>query len=67
MDLLGPDTSGRILMADREAEIRVAEFQARTELSALRHLDRTTSPGRPPSTVTLRTELHLRATSAPKK
>jgi LacI family transcriptional regulator len=28
--------------------------------------DRTTSPGRPPSTVTLRTELHIRATSAPK-
>ena len=29
--------------------------------------DRTASPGRPPSTVTLRTELHIRATSAPKK
>jgi LacI family transcriptional regulator len=29
--------------------------------------DRIASPGRPPSTVTLRTELHIRATSAPKK
>ena len=28
--------------------------------------DRIASPGRPPSTVTLRTELHIRATSAPK-
>jgi LacI family transcriptional regulator len=29
--------------------------------------DRITAPGRPPSTVTLRTELHIRATSAPRK
>ncbi|MEV0285858.1 MULTISPECIES: LacI family DNA-binding transcriptional regulator [unclassified Kribbella] len=29
--------------------------------------DRIASPGRPPSTVTLRTELHIRATSAPRK
>lgn len=29
--------------------------------------DRTTAPGRPPSTVTLRTELHIRSTSAAKK
>jgi LacI family transcriptional regulator len=29
--------------------------------------DRIAAPGRPPSTVTLRTELHVRATSAPKK
>ena len=29
--------------------------------------DRTASPGRPPSTVTLRTELHIRSTSAPRK
>jgi LacI family transcriptional regulator len=28
--------------------------------------DRIASPGRPPSTVTLRTELHIRATSAPR-
>ncbi|WP_328526833.1 LacI family DNA-binding transcriptional regulator [Kribbella sp. NBC_00359] len=29
--------------------------------------DRTASPGRPTSTITLRTELHIRATSAPRK
>ena len=29
--------------------------------------DRIANPGRPPSTVTLRTELHVRATSAPRK